>query len=165
MAFRDTIDALYKVISPSQPPRAPQDKFYIYVAADELITAVLTAHSINPIAAVQNVEIEKAILFILRFIKTPEKLRGASLIEKTVRHLISQAFDEINAPKPDIMTMMAIQDAWFATLKKNEADFETIYAKRPRVEDSISTSWLPAWGTIGRFHASMQHMRTIRTNA
>jgi hypothetical protein len=34
------------------------------------------------------------------------------------------------------MTMMAIQDAWFATLKKNEADFETIYAKRPRVEDS-----------------------------
>ena len=58
----DVIAELYKVISPSQLPKTPQDKFFLYPAADDTIAAVLTAHSRNPIAAVQDVEIEEAIL-------------------------------------------------------------------------------------------------------
>ncbi|MDA8090456.1 MAG: hypothetical protein M0Z61_09595 [Nitrospiraceae bacterium] len=129
--YLDTIREFYKITG---TPIEPQEKFYEYPKAEDVIAAVKLDQSLRPLSITEEA-VSESIAFFLRLVNTPDDLKGASKIEKSVRYLIDNAIREINAPERVSKIVNALLNSWFKALQRSPF-FDSKFSKRTLEKDS-----------------------------
>ncbi|MDA8088718.1 MAG: hypothetical protein M0Z61_00630 [Nitrospiraceae bacterium] len=129
--YFDTLRSLYIA---TETPVESQGKFYDYPEAEDVIDAVRVDQSLYPLS-ITDEAIRESIVFFLRLVNTPNGLKGASKIEKSVRYLVDAAIQRIDAKDTIRKILNALQDSWYKALKHSPL-FDSKFSKRTLVEDS-----------------------------